>query len=185
MALRLNLQDPKDREFLEKRVGKDKIRELLSSSSNQSILTNKALDSEMTSVDRVNTSDMKTKPKRSKYQNIKEFDQESGITFDSRWEASCFRTLKNLQDKGRISNLRCQERINLIVENTKICAIIIDFVFEYQGFTIYSDAKSVATSPPGFRVKMKLFEALYKTKLYLIVKNKDKLLEYINENKSI
>lgn len=180
--LRLDLNNEQDRKFLEKRLGKKTLSELLSNKSNGSNRIIASLDKELQSNDHSSSSDdMNDMIKRSKYGNKKTLDQESGITFDSKHEAAVYRTLRNFQDQGKITDLRVQHRANLIVENTKICAIVIDFTFCYQNEPVYCDAKSVATSPPAFKIKMKMFEAIYKTKLHLITSKQKSILDNIRE----
>lgn len=172
MVLRLDLTNATDRDFLEKRVGKDKIRELLSSREDQSILTNKILDQKMTSVDRVKTGDDKMIPKRSKYGNKKVPCKELGVTMDSIWEHDLYHMLAGLQKRGLISELKHQSHHNLVVNGKKICRLELDYEFIWMNKKIYADAKSEATSPNGFKMKVKLFTALFEEPVYLIERKK-------------
>ena len=125
------------------------------------------------------------KPGGPKYGNSKTLHEESGITFDSKWEHDCYVILLDYQNEKKISDLNTQNRVNMVVNGIKICAIVIDFRFKYQDEIVFLDAKSAATSPAGFRVKMKLFEAIMDCKLHLTERRAKGILDDIDKGNSI
>lgn len=178
MVFRLSVNNTEDLEFLKKRLDKRTLSELQSIASKASDEPIVHRGQKLQSKDRSsNLDDKGNMIRRSKYGNIKTIDTESGLKFDSKWEAEVFRRLRNYEDQGKIKNLETQARVNLLVNNKKICAIVIDFKFFYSGQQIYLDAKSVATSPTGFKIKKKLFEALFELELYTIMRNQESILD--------
>jgi hydrogenase maturation factor len=84
----------------------------------------------------------------------------NGITYHSQKEAR-FAALLDMQVKlKQIKGYERQVRIPLIVNNTRICVYIVDFVIMHIDNTLeYIDVKGYET--PEFRLKWKLFNALY------------------------
>ena len=79
-----------------------------------------------------------------------------GITFDSKHEAERYCELKLLLRAKKISNLRLQERIELIPKSRYGRAIVYvaDFTYEENGNKVIEDAKGVKTDI--YRLKKRL-----------------------------
>jgi hypothetical protein len=89
-----------------------------------------------------------------------------GITFDSRAEGRRFLTLKARQDRGRISDLQCHVRYPLTVLGVTVAHIEPDFRYrDAEGSLVFEDVKGGeggrATMTPVWRLKAKLFHAIY------------------------
>lgn len=85
-----------------------------------------------------------------------------GFKFDSIGEGQRWLALKALERSGAIRNLRRQVRIPLKVNGKKVCDIVPDFCYEEKGKPVTEDWKSEYTAKlPVFRLKAKLFEALF------------------------
>lgn len=86
-----------------------------------------------------------------------------GIRFDSKAEAEDWGRLRLAERAGRVRNLRRQVPYDLLVSETRIGRIVLDFVFEEERdgrwVTIYADRKGFRT--PMFKWKRKHFEAQY------------------------
>jgi hypothetical protein len=102
-------------------------------------------------------------PKRAKYGNKKT----NG--FDSAKEARRAADLALMEKAGKIANLRSQVAMSLQVNGEHVGAIVVDFVYERAGRTVYEDVKSQATITPLFKWKAKHFLAQYGTKIELYV----------------
>ena len=111
----------------------------------------------------------KTKFKASKYHNVKvEVD---GITFDSGREAKRYKSLKELQQLGIISDLQLQVLFELCpaqyvqgFDGKLICArrsmkYIADFVYMRDGSKIVEDAKGYLT--PEYKQKKTLMKRIH------------------------
>ena len=113
------------------------------------------------------------KTARRKYNNRRvEID---GIVFDSAFEAKVWSELNLKVRLGEISDLQRQVKIDLKVNNTSVCSIVMDFVYTdlSKNKTIYADAKSEATrANRAYRIKKKLFKALYGHDILEITKGK-------------
>ena len=85
-----------------------------------------------------------------------------GVVFASKAEARRYSDLKILERSGYISGLTLQPKFPLIVAGDKICTYIADFsYFEHETKRlVVEDVKGVKT--PSYRIKNKLFHALYK-----------------------
>ncbi|AMV23443.1 hypothetical protein VT84_03470 [Gemmata sp. SH-PL17] len=96
---------------------------------------------------------------RSKYRNSKcEVD---GVQFDSRKEAARWGELRTREAAGAIVALRRQVRIPIIVNGTRVCAYVADFVYIAGGRRVVEDVKSAFTRKlPVYRLKKKLLAAL-------------------------
>ena len=82
-----------------------------------------------------------------------------GITFDSKGEAKRWVYLKAAQKKGLIKKLKRQVAYPLEINNQLITAYVADFVYTEDGIEIVEDFKGHITAV--FRIKKKLFEAIY------------------------
>ena len=96
--------------------------------------------------------------KPSKYRNIK--TEVDGITFDSRREARDYMRLKHLQEHGFITNLELQPKFPIVINNIKICVVILDFAF-------------TALKPFELKAKKTSYPCITGQKAYLDSKGKD------------
>jgi len=104
--------------------------------------------------------------KRSKYGAIK--TEVDGITFHSRKEAARYQELKFLEAAGEISEIECQPKIEIIINDVHIAWYIADFRYldNKTEHEVIEDVKSEATKKlPVYRLKKKLVEAIYKIKI--------------------
>lgn len=83
------------------------------------------------------------------------------ITFHSKKEAEDYKKLKILLQSGEIKYLELQPKFELRVNGDLICRYIADFRYERTGSdkVVVRDTKGMKT--PEFRIKEKLFRALY------------------------
>ena len=92
-----------------------------------------------------------------------------GVRFASKKEAARWNTLKLLQAAKKISNLERQVRYSLDVEGTHICDYIADFAYydRAKECPIIEDVKGMRKGAAYelFRLKAKLFHALFKTEV--------------------
>src|SRR5687767_9292023 len=103
MGLRFDPNNPKDREFLEKRIGKESLRQFLSPSSNQSIISNVSDNLKSTGITESSQIDNLNDKKRPKYGGIKVFCNTLQKEFKSTGEHDHFHILLNFQNVGIIS----------------------------------------------------------------------------------
>lgn len=89
-----------------------------------------------------------------------------GIWFDSAAEAREYGRLKQLEDAGKIGDLRLQPEYHCTINGFKICTYRADFSYVERGKRITADVKGVQT--PAFRLKRKLVEALHGVTIKLI-----------------
>ena len=84
-----------------------------------------------------------------------------GITFDSRREASRYQVLKEQEKAGEISDLRLQQRYELVPKHGKNRAVfyIADFVYVKNGEEVVEDCKGYRTDV--YKLKKKIFEWKY------------------------
>jgi hypothetical protein len=83
------------------------------------------------------------------------------VTFDSRKEAARWVELKALESAGALTALRCQVRIPVVVNGSKVCVYVADFVYIANGRRVVEDVKSAFTRKlPVYRLKKKLLAAL-------------------------
>ena len=108
----------------------------------------------------------KRKSKSKYYAKKVEYD---GITFDSKLEGARYKILKNMQDRGEISDLEVQVPYECVVEGKKICKYFADFRYRCGEDVIVEDTKGVITQV--FSLKKKLVEALYPGLVIEIVKD--------------
>lgn len=96
-----------------------------------------------------------------------------GRQFASVWESEFYKELWVQQQAGEIREIKTHVRYELIVNGYFICAIVLDFEFDYtpksphfakyqdkKGWR-YVDTKSSATLTQLFAVKQKLMQACY------------------------
>lgn len=84
-----------------------------------------------------------------------------GITFASKKEANRYVMLREMQEKGLISDLRLQVKYELIPkqytatkECWRACNYIADFVYKCGGVEVVEDSKGMRT--PEYKIKRKL-----------------------------
>jgi len=82
-----------------------------------------------------------------------------GIEFDSAGEAQRYSQLKLLERARMILSLSRQPRFILCVNGQEVCEYRGDFAYFENGRQVIEDFKGVLT--PEFRLKRKLFKALY------------------------
>jgi len=94
-----------------------------------------------------------------------------GITFASATEARRYAELKVMEAGKLICNLKLQPSYVFYVEGVKICKYIADFSYnEPNGLRVVEDVKGYPT--PVFKLKAKLFRALYPDYDFRIIQNK-------------
>jgi len=88
--------------------------------------------------------------------------QVDGIVFDSKVEAKRYGELKLLESAKEIRGLKVHPRYPLDVEGFHICDYIADFAYREPGtpYEVVEDVKGFET--PDFKLKEKLFRALYR-----------------------
>lgn len=103
--------------------------------------------------------------RRNKYGAIR--TSVDGITFASAKEARRYGELKILQKAGIISNLQLQVKMPVVVNGVFICNYFADFAYldheREAPLMVFCDVKGMKT--PVYRLKKKLVEALYRTKI--------------------
>lgn len=181
MVFRLSLENPEDLKFIKKRFDKGILSALQASSKKMSDGIIASLNKELQSDDDSLKLD---EPKRSKYGNKKVFCKTLNRWVDSLWEHELYHALEALQMSGKIRELKHQSHHDLIVNETKICRLELDYEFIWLNKKIYVDAKSKATSPPGFKMKVKLFTALVGEPVYLVERKKLGIYEDIAYGKA-
>lgn len=98
----------------------------------------------------------------SKYRNKKV--TVSGHTFDSRREANRYAELRLLQKAGEISELKLQQRFELIpaqpsgLRPEKSMAYVADFTYKQAGHLVIEDAKGMRTQT--YLIKRKLMKLI-------------------------
>ena len=100
----------------------------------------------------------------SKYKNIKV--KLDGITFDSKKEAVHYAYLKSLEKRGVITDLQLQTKLDFKIDGKKIFTYKPDFEYNDEFGHHIIDVKGIQT--PVFKLKKKLIEAQYKTKIEII-----------------
>jgi len=95
--------------------------------------------------------------RKSKYGNKKTII--SGHKFDSIKESKRYLILKDMEDKGEISNLKLQHKFIIEIDGNKICTYIADFTYFDQKQTyIVEDVKGMKTAV--YNLKKKLMKAI-------------------------
>lgn len=120
--------------------------------------------------------------KKNKYGNKAQTDLETGEKFDSKWEYNVYNRLRNLEQRGLISELITQAELPIVVEGQYICKLVVDYGFKYNDKYVYADAKSIATSPPAFKIKTKLLKAIYGIDIVIIQSGQDSFLDDIERS---
>lgn len=103
-----------------------------------------------------------------KYKNIPTII--NGEKFDSRGEARRWQDLRLMEKAGEITNLTRQVKYDMVVNGVKICTFVPDFEYTKGGQLVTEDFKSKATMTPTFRLKAKLFKALYNREVLITKK---------------
>lgn len=102
--------------------------------------------------------------KRPKYGNKKK--SVNGVEFDSTKEARRYVDLLAWQQSGQIRGLEHQKAFPIVVENVHICEYQADFVYFTGEQMVVEDVKSKITRKnPVYRLKKRLFEAIYKIEI--------------------
>lgn len=103
---------------------------------------------------------------RGKYGAIK--TEVDGIIFHSKRESEYYRQYKILEKAGKLDNLKLQPVFPIIINDQKICKVILDFSFrELPGGKVrFIDCKGLDTAIS--RLKRKLVEALYNIKVEIV-----------------
>lgn len=103
---------------------------------------------------------------RRKYRNVPTVVD--GIRFPSKRQASRYLTLKLREQAGEIVDLVCERPYDLVVNGTKVCRYVADFVYAEVVKTrpnaityepVVEDSKGVRT--PVYKLKKKLMRALH------------------------
>lgn len=100
-------------------------------------------------------------PKKSKYKNRKVIVD--GIKFDSQKEAARYSTLKLLQEKGIISDLKLQVKFDLLPGVSKLFRkriYIADFTYMKNGEFVAEDVKGIKTDM--YKIKKHLMFYIHK-----------------------
>lgn len=96
--------------------------------------------------------------KPSKYRNRKTVIDD--WTFDSQKEARRYLDLRAEQNDGRITELRCQEPIPLVVNGQTVGVYIADFSYRRDGERVIEDVKSTITRRLAvYQLKRKILAA--------------------------
>lgn len=109
-------------------------------------------------------------PKRLKYNN------KSSRCISEHWhqsikEAQYCNQLYMLKKNGDIKDYEREIDFELRVHGIKICIIRVDFVvWDKSGEKVVHEVKSYPTMTPVWNLKRKLFEALYPTIPYIVIK---------------
>lgn len=93
-----------------------------------------------------------------KYRNVPTVVE--GRRFASKKEAREYLKLRALENAGKVRSLETQVPYDLVVNGTKICRYVADFVYldVDKGITVVADAKGVRTK--DYRIKAKLMKAI-------------------------
>lgn len=152
--LRLNLADPKDVEWLQKRRLFDKV---VKEMKKKSIVT-----IESPQENRLERKSSGGKNKKTRYPS-KRFKKE-GVTWQSQYEYDCWLVLKDLQKQKKIKNLSRQVSKKFIHNGVVLWRNVIDFYFEVgdENFPVFADAKSTYTeNTRTWKTTQKFFQAYY------------------------
>ena len=97
-----------------------------------------------------------------------------GVIYASKSEANYARHLDVLIGLKRIKSWEGQVRVSLVVEGVKICTMVPDFLVQHRdGSQEYIEVKGFAT--PVYKLKRKLFEALFPNAIYTVVPAREAL----------
>jgi hypothetical protein len=97
-----------------------------------------------------------------------------GYTYMSRKEALYAAELDTLKKaympKDRVVKVERQVNVDLVVNGKTVCRIIPDFRVTFaDGHVEWHEIKSYGTMTPVYRVKKKLFEALFPKEIYRVI----------------
>lgn len=107
-------------------------------------------------------------PRKTKYNNAPQIWK--GERYDSKREMQYGMYLESERQAGRIKWWRRQVPVELIVNDTKVCKLIVDFLFQYpDGQQEYHEVKSPATKTPVYNLKLRLLRALHPQLTYRII----------------
>lgn len=124
---------------------------------------------EILTVEQVRAAVAKGKKKR-KYGNKKTLYK--GIEFDSILERDYYMILESRVKYKVIKSFDIQVRVDLFVNGDLISWLKVDFVItNNDGSLSYHDTKSIPTITPGFRIKAKLFKALFNKEIKIITRH--------------
>lgn len=112
------------------------------------------------------------RPQKGKYGNYSA--TYNGSVFDSRKEALYAAQLDALKKarvpKDRVVRVERQVNVDLMVNGKKVCRIIPDFRVTFaDGRVEWHEIKSYGTMTPVYRVKKKLFDALFPDQVYRVI----------------
>lgn len=92
-----------------------------------------------------------------------------GYTFDSIIEGRRYQDLKLLLKAHKIRNLEVHPRFPILIGHTRVCYVILDFVYvDEKGAQVYEDVKG--NDLPMSRLKRKMVEAAYGIKVRVVKK---------------
>lgn len=112
------------------------------------------------------------KGRRSKYGAIRTVYR--GVEYASRSEACYARHLDMLVKAGEVDEWRAQVRVPLVVKGVMVATIVPDFFVSFaDGSSEYHEVKGVETAI--WRLKRKLFTALFPNEVYKVVKAREAL----------
>lgn len=103
-----------------------------------------------------------------KYKNVR--TRVGDISFASKAEAQRYMLLMLLERQGLIAQLELQPKFPMKINGVKVCTYIADFKYIRDGIVVIEDVKGVETDV--FRIKAKLFAALYPDLTLTLVKKK-------------
>lgn len=181
MALRLDLGNKEDREFLEKR-GID-TKAIWNENKEKAIVALRSIGESSPNTPEI------AQESTSKYKNRRVIYE--GGWFDSKFELSCWQTLQTLERQGTIKNLKRQITLKFEHNGVLIMRSRPDFYFELhypnKVVPLYADAKSTATAKlRPFKIAQNLSLAFYGIPIVVFTSATSipKIItEYIEENK--
>lgn len=88
------------------------------------------------------------------------------VQFHSAAEAREYNRLKQLEDAGKIADLRIQPEFSCEINGSLICKYRADFSFIRNGTRVVVDVKGMETAV--FKIKRKLVEAMHGVEIKLI-----------------
>ena len=96
-----------------------------------------------------------------------------GITFDSHWERDYYQLLMHRKSLGVIKDVKVHIDFPIRVKGIEICKMNIDFVItNNNGTRSFHDAKQPKTITPVFKLKAKLFKAIYGEEIEIKMRGK-------------
>jgi hypothetical protein len=102
--------------------------------------------------------------KSPKYRNVAQVVD--GYRFGRTRQAERYLVLRAMQQRGEISDLRCEPAWRIEVNGVLICDYVADFSYRRAPIgLVVEDVKSVATKTPAYRLKRKLLLALHRIRV--------------------